>query len=124
MTRPFSNDLRERAMARVASGWSIRAVAASLSISPSCVSKWFGRLRASGSVAPARVGGYKPRVLSGATADWLRIRMRDHPFTLRGLAKELAERGVRVDYRSVWQFAHDEGWSFKKNRVRQRTGAP
>lgn len=75
-------------------------------------------------MAPARIGGYKPRVLSGATADWLRMWMRDHPFTLRGLAKELAERGVRVDYRSVWQFAHDEALKFKKNRVRQRTGAP
>jgi transposase len=33
-----------------------------------------------------------------------------------GLAAELAERGVKVDYRSVWEFAHREGLSFKKNR--------
>ncbi len=123
MSRPLSNDLRERAMARVAAGEPIRAIAAALSISPSCVSKWSRRLRETGSVAPAKIGGHKPRVLQGAQAEWLRARMRGHPFTLRGLVKELAERGVRVDYRSVWTFVHEEGLSFKKNRVRQRTGA-
>jgi putative transposase len=124
MSRPLSNDLRERAMARVAAGEPIRAIAAALSISPSCVSKWSRRLRETGSVAPAKIGGHKPRVLQGEQAEWLRARVRDHPFTLRGLVKELAERGVRVDYRSVWTFVHEEGLSFKKNRVRQRTGAP
>ena len=123
MARPLSNDLRERAMVRVAAGESIRAIAAALSISAASVSKWSRRLGETGSVTPGKMGGHKPRVLSGAHADWLRARMRDYPFTLRGLVKELAERGVRVDYRSVWTFAHDEGLSFKKNRVRQRAGA-
>jgi transposase len=123
MARPFSNDLRERAMARVEAGESIRTIAAALAISPSCVSKWRRRLKETGSLSPAKIGGHKPRVLSGANAEWLRARMRDYPFTLRGLVKELAERGVRVDYRAVWSFAHDEGLSFKKNRVRQRAGA-
>jgi putative transposase len=110
-------------MARVSAGEPIRVIAAAHSISPSCVSKCSARLRATGSVKPAKIGGYKPRVLSGEHADWLRARMNDHPFTLRGLVAELAERGVRVDYRSVWTFAHWEGLSFKKNRVRQRAGA-
>jgi len=123
MTHPLSNDLRERAMARVAAGEPIRQIAAALSISPSCVSKWSQRLRTTGSVAPGKMGGHKPRVLSGANADWLRSRMRERPFTLRGLVAELAERGVRVDYRSVWAFVHEEGLSFKKNRVRERAGA-
>jgi transposase len=123
MARPLSNDLRERAMARVAAGEPIRRIATALSISPSCVSKWSQRLRTTGSVTPGKMGGHKRRVLSGANAEWLRSRMRERPFTLRGLVAELAERGVRVDYRSVWTFAHDEGLSFKKNRVRQRAGA-
>jgi putative transposase len=122
MARPLSKDLRDRAMARVAAGETIRQIAAALSISPSCVSKWSRRLRETGSVAPGKMGGHKPRVLSGEQAEWLRARIRDHPFTLRGLVRELAARGVRVDYRSVWAFAHDEGLSFKKNRVRQRAG--
>lgn len=52
MARPLSNDLRERAMARVAAGEAIRAIAVALSISPSRVSKWSRRLRGTGSVAP------------------------------------------------------------------------
>jgi transposase len=123
MTRPLSNDLRERAMARVASGETIRAIGAALAISPSCVSKWSSRLRETGSVAPGKIGGHKPRKLSGANADWLRARIKEHPFTLRGLVKELAARDVFVDYRTVWSFVHDEGLSFKKNRLRQRAGA-
>jgi putative transposase len=120
MAQPISDDLRKRAMARVAAGEPIRTIATALSISPSCVSKWSRRLRETGSVSPAKIGGYKPRTLSGAIAEWLRARMGEHPFTLRGLVGELAERGVRVDYRAVWKFAHDEGLSFKKNRARRR----
>ena len=50
---------------------------------------------------------------------WLRARMASEPFTLRELVVELAERGLRVDYRTMWKFAHGEGLSFKKNRARQ-----
>lgn len=123
MTKPHSDDLRDRAMARVAAGEPIRSIAAALGISVSSIPKWSRRLRETGSVSPGQIGGHKPRTLSGAIAEWLRTRMADHPFTLRGLVRELAERGVAVDYHSVWDFAHAEGLSFKKNRVRQRAGA-
>lgn len=62
-------------MARKAAGETNREIAAALRISPSCVSKWTRRERETGSLAPAQVGGYKPRTLSGETADWLRDRM-------------------------------------------------
>jgi putative transposase len=39
---------------------------------------------------------------------------------LRGLVAELAERGLTVDYRTMWNFVHDEKQSYKKNRNRQR----
>jgi hypothetical protein len=62
------------------------------------------------------MGGHKPKALREAHADWLRQRCRGKAFTLRGLVTELAEqRGLRVDYRSVWQFVHDEKLSHKKN---------
>ena len=37
------------------------------------------------------------------------------------LVGELAERGLKVDYRSVWTFVHDEKLSFKKKRGGWRT---
>jgi putative transposase len=117
MTAPYSIDLRERAMARKAAGETNREIAAALQISPSCVSKWTTRQRETGSLAPAQIGGYKPRTLSGDCADWLRARIESGPFTLRGLTAELAERGIKTQPRAVWVFVHTEGLSFKKNRA-------
>lgn len=115
MTAPYSLDLRERALARKAAGETNREIAAALQISPSCVSKWTKRKRETGSLAPAQIGGYKRRTLSGEVADWLRVRLAAGPFTLRGLAAELAERGIKTHPRAVWVFVHAEGLSFKKN---------
>ena len=66
------------------------------------------------------MGGHKPRKLIGEHRDWLRDRAKTD-FTLRGLRAELAERGIKVDYRTVWAFAHNEGLSFKKKRAARRT---
>ena len=51
-------------------------------------------------------------------------RIKDGDFTLRGLVGELAERGLKVDYRSVWEFVHAEKLSFKKKRGGWRTRPP
>ena len=115
MTAPYSVDLRSRALARKAAGETHRQIAAALRISPSCVSKWTRRERETGSLAPAQIGGYKPRTLSGDWAEWLRERVASGPVTLRGLTAELAERGIKTQPRAVWVFLHAEGLSFKKN---------
>ena len=119
MVKPLSIDLRERAMARLDAGETVRDVGAALSVAPSTVVKWSQRRRATGSVAPARIGGHVPRKIQGEQEAWLRARMASGPFTLRELVVELAERGLRVDYRTMWKFAHGEGLSFKKNRSGQ-----
>jgi len=106
-------DLRERAMARLERGESVRRVAAALDVAPSSVVKWSQRLRATGSCAPAGTGGHPPRKIVGAHERWMLERIRT-PFTLRGLVAELADRGLRVDYRTVWAFVHRTGYSFKK----------
>lgn len=119
MTGALSMDIRDRAMARLDAGETVRTVAAALSIAPSSVVKWSQRRRATGSVAPGKIGGHVPRKIRGAEAEWLRIRMAQGPFTLRGLVVELAGRGLKVDYRTMWAFTHAEGLSFKKNRARK-----
>jgi transposase len=70
MTAPYSLDLRERVLARKEADETNREIAAALWISRSCVSKWTKRKRETGSLAPAQIGGYKPRTLSGESADW------------------------------------------------------
>ena len=117
MTAPYSMDLRERALARKAAGETNREIAAALMISPSRVSKWTKRKRETGSLAPAQIGGYKPRTLSGECAEWQRERVAAGPVTLRGLTAELAERGIKTQPRAVWVFLHAEDLSFKKKPV-------
>ena len=60
---------------------------------------------------------------TGAHRNWLVERIKEKEFTLRGLVTELAERGLKVDYRSVWTFVHDEKLSFKKKPGGWRTRA-
>lgn len=120
MTRPYSMDLRDRAVARVLAGESVRSVATVLSISAATVVRWAGRYRVTGSAAPGKIGGHKVGILSGAHRDWL-IERTTSDFTLRGLVAELATRGVKVDYVQVWRFVHAEGMSFKKKRAARRT---
>jgi transposase len=78
---------------------------------------WVKRLRETGSVAPGKIGGHKPKAISGEHRVWLLQRIKDADFTLRGLVSELAERRLKVDYRSVWEFVHAEKLSFKKSVV-------
>ena len=120
MTKPYSMDLRDRAVARVLAGESVRSVALALSISAATVVRWSQRYRVTGSAAPGKVGGHKPNLLSGCHRDWLLERTATD-FTLRGLVGELGTRGVKVDYVQVWRFVHAEGLSFKKKRASNRT---
>ena len=118
MARPLSNDLRERVVARHETGESIRSVAAVFGIAPSTVSKWTQRRPRTGSVAPAKFGGYRRALLEPHEA-WIHARYEQMPeLTLEGLRAALAARGIMVSYGAVRKFVHDAGLSFKKKRVR------
>jgi putative transposase len=119
MARAYSMDLRERVVAAVERGGESRHAAASrFGVAVSTAVKWMQRYRRTGSVAAGPMGGHKPKKIAGAHREWLIARCRTGDFTLRGLVAELAERGLKVDYRSVWAFAHAEGLSFKKRMAR------
>ena len=123
MPKPYSVDLRERVVASVETGGlSRRRAASQFGVGVSTAINWVRRFRETGSVAPGQMGGHKPKSISGAHRAWLVERTREKDFTLRGLVRELAKRGLKVDYRTVWNFVHAEKLSFKKNRGRQRTG--
>ena len=114
MVRPYSIDLRERVISAVQSGMSCHQSAAQFRVAVSTAVKWVQRFRAIGSAAPEQIGGYQPKGIRGEHRDWLLERCRTRDFTLRGLIVELAERGLKVGYRSVWTFVHAEGLSYKK----------
>jgi transposase len=120
MGKPYSMDLRERVVAAVKAGLSCNRAAKQFGVGISTAINWAKRLRETGSVAPGRMGGHKPKKISGAHRLWLLERIKDGDFTLRGLVAELAARGLKVDYRSVWEFVHAEKLSFKKKPGRWR----
>ena len=117
MGRPYSMDLRERAVRAVeVDGLSRHAAAARFGLGVSTVINWVRRRRETGSLQPGQMGGHKPRKIAGEHRLWLVARCRKRAFTLRGLVAELGERGLVVDYRSVWEFVHAEKLSYKKRR--------
>ena len=64
MPAPLSRDLRERIVEAVEGGSSMRGAAARFAVSPSSAIKLMARVRATGSVAPARYGGHRRPVLA------------------------------------------------------------
>ena len=77
MSRPYSNDLRERVVGAVERGeMSRRQAAAHYGVGISTAIKWVQRLRRTGSVSPSRIGGYRPKKLIGWWRTWLLDRCR------------------------------------------------
>jgi len=120
MARPYSLDLRERVVARVEAGRSVREVAETFGVSAASVVKWSQRFRTTGSAAAKPMGSPLVRLLIGER-DWLLQRIAAKPdVTLRELVGELHAREIRASYGSLWRLLHDEGISFKKKPARQR----
>ncbi len=118
MTRPYSNDLRERVVAAVAAGQSCRIVAERFDIAVSSVVKWSQRYRATGSVSPGKMGGHRRRMLEPHRAFILEQIEQTSHLTLHRLKDELAAHGVTVSHNAIWQLMRREGLSFKKNALR------
>jgi transposase len=118
MGRPYSMDLRQRAMDRLALGETCHAAAAALNVAPSSVIKWAQRQRRTGSAAPGKMGGHRPHAIAGCHRDWV-LSIIDGPghVTLGTLAAGLLEQGLKVHPASISRFLHREGKSFKKNRA-------
>ena len=117
MGRPYSMDLRDRVVGAVREkGLSRRQAAARFGVAESTAVHWLKRVETTGSVAPGKIGGHRPKKIIGPHHDWGVQRCRERAFTLRGLVAEFAERSLKVDYRSVWAFVHAEKLSHKKRR--------
>lgn len=118
MPRPFSTDLRERVVAAHLAGESIRSVAARFGVSVSSVPKWVARWRATGSVAPAKMGRPARWLLEPHRELVLRLVRETPHLTIDRLRELLAAEGVTVCRDTVWRFLRREGLSFKKSPVR------
>src|SRR5437763_5413446 len=97
MPAPLSGDLREHIVAAIRDGSSMRGAAARFAVSPSSAIKLMARVRATGSVTPARYGGHRRPVLA-PHEDVLRALVVAQPdITLAEIQAELLrKRGITV----------------------------
>lgn len=122
MPRPYSDDLRERVAHSVACGRTCRETAALFGVSVASVVRWSQRQRETGSAASKPMGRQQPSSLA-PHRDWILARLDAVPdATLRGLVRELGDRGVETSYGAVWRLVRRAGLSFKKKPVRRRAG--
>src|SRR3984893_13421493 len=122
MGKPYSMDLRKRVVTAVLTGGlSCNQAAKQFGITVSTAIGWVRRQRQTGSMAPGKMGGHRPKAISGEHRVWVLERIK-RDFTLRGLVAGLAAGGLKVDYRSVWELVYDEKLSFKKKHGCTRRG--
>jgi transposase len=118
MGKPYSEDLRERVVAAMVSGRSCRDVGAAFGVAPSTAGNWHRLYLRTSSYAALPMGGDRRSKLTEA-ADWIAERLREAPdLTLTDIRRDLAERGLKVSYASVWRTVRRLGLRFKKNLVR------
>ncbi len=115
-------DLRECATTRLDQVRTVRQVAKALNVATSSVVKWSQRRPETGSCATAKRSGNRPRKIVGDHEAWL-LKRSGTKFTRRGLVRELASRGLDVDYRTVWSAVHRVEYSFKENGSGSRAAA-
>ena len=117
MTAPLAADLRARLVRAVERGSSARAAARRFEVSPSAAIKLMRRVRATGSTAPAKVGGYR-RPLPAGHGDLLRQLAAAKPgITLAEPRAALAGRGIVVgSLTTIWSTLRRLGLSHKKRR--------
>jgi putative transposase len=117
MVRPYSMDLRERVVRAIEiEGLSCREAAARFDVAPSTAGNWVRRLRDTGALLPGQIGGHRPPKIAGEHRIWLVERCQAGDFTVRGLVKELGDRGLSINSRSVWEFVRNENLTYKKRR--------
>ena len=117
MPAPMSMDLRERIVHAVERGSSIREAARRFAVSPSAAIKLMQRVRATGSAAPARYGGHRPRVLGSHGADLRRLVEATPDLTLAELQTELQRRcGLQAGLSTIHKALRRIGLRHKKSR--------
>src|SRR2546426_10201193 len=100
MSKPLSLDLRKRAVGAVLDeGMSRHQAAARFGVGVSTVINWVRRFRETGGVGARQIGGYKAKVIFWGYEEFFLGRVRKGGFPLRGLGAELAQCGLKDQYK-------------------------
>jgi transposase len=122
MPRPYSDDLRERAIEEVKSGASRREVAEHFGVSPSSVINWVRRWRDTGSATAKPSGGSVSRL--DKYAKWFLNLIAAQPdLTLDEVVASKNAAGIPGSRSAVGRFFLRHDVSFKKKPVRRRAAS-
>ncbi len=114
MAKPYSDDLRERAVAAIESGHTREEVAELYNLALSTVGGFIRRKRETGSVEPDKFGGHKTFTLA-PHADRVRALVAEQPdSTLAALKARLAKEKVKVSQSAIFRFLRHLRLPFKK----------
>jgi transposase len=117
MPRPYSNDLRARAIQAIDDGASCREVAERFELSPSVVILWEQRRKRTGSFAAKPSGGSTSPLEK--YSKWLLGLIRVKPdLTLDEIVEAMRKRSIEGSRSGVWRFFARRKISFKKNPSR------
>jgi transposase len=121
MTKPYSEDLRVRAVEAVADGMSRRRAAKLFKVGASSVIRWAERQERTGTVAAKPMGGSRGTSIEGADREWLLGLIATQPdLTLEEMRAELAkQRRLSIGHGSIWRFCDREKLSLKKKSARR-----
>ena len=117
--RPYSKDLRLRALAAFDGGMPREEIARTFSVSVPTIKRWLRRRRETGGVEPKAIPG-RPSLKGVALAGWLPKHLQRNPdLTLQEHREAFEEaRGTRVSAATVGRAIArlPGGWPLKKSR--------
>ena len=116
MTRPYSEDLRERVVRVVESGTSRNAAAKRFDVSVSFVVKLMQRWKQRGTIKADQYGGWrKPKLAPHADRIWALVK-ENCDITLDELCALLATEGIETKRSTLGDFLLAQGLSRKKRQ--------
>ena len=130
MAKPYSDDLRECAVAAIEAGFTREEVAELYNLALSTVGGFIKRKRETGSVSPAKFGGHKTFALAPHT-DLVKNLVAEQPdSTLTELKARLAKEKVEISQSAIFRFLRHLKLPFKKkvstrpNRIEMMSPPP
>lgn len=121
MGKPYSEDLRRGIVQEIEGGISYEEVADLYGVSVSSVSRFVTRWRKTGSISPAKFGGYKGCALERYKDRITRWVVAQPDITLAELQSRLARQKVSISQTSIFRFLRHLDFTFKKKPARGRT---
>jgi transposase len=122
MSKPLSDDLRNRVIEAVEGGMTRRSAAERFGVAPSTAIRWVERWNKTGHCQAQPQGGDKRSHRIEALGPEILTLIDEAPdITLAEIADHLErDHGQRFGLSTIWRFFDRHAVTFKKNRARQR----